>query len=106
MSACVDAVSGPASGRSHDNGRSPVARDIRQMTWMAQWSRLGWRQPGDNPVGKGGFMIILGIILLILGLIFGIYILWIIGVVLIVLGAIFWILGATGRAVGGRKYWY
>jgi hypothetical protein len=29
-----------------------------------------------------------------------------IGVVLIVIGAVFWILGATGRAVGGRKVWY
>ena len=51
-------------------------------------------------------MIILGAILLILGLVFGIYILWILGIVLLIVGAIFWILGATGRAVGGRKYWY
>jgi hypothetical protein len=51
-------------------------------------------------------MIVLGAILLILGLIFGISILTYIGVVLIVVGAIFWILGATGRAVGGRKVWY
>ncbi len=51
-------------------------------------------------------MIVLGAILLILGLIFGIDILWTIGVVLIVIGAVFWILGSTGRAVGGRKVWY
>ena len=43
---------------------------------------------------------------LILGLIFGISILTYIGVVLLVVGAVFWILGATGRAVGGRKVWY
>ena len=47
-------------------------------------------------------MIVLGVILLILGIIFGISILTYIGVVLIVVGAVFWILGATGRAVGGR----
>jgi hypothetical protein len=51
-------------------------------------------------------MIVLGAVLLILGLIFGINILWTIGIVLIVIGAVFWILGATGRAVGGRKVWY
>ncbi len=51
-------------------------------------------------------MIVLGVILLILGLVFGISILTYIGVVLLVVGAIFWILGATGRAVGGRKVWY
>ena len=51
-------------------------------------------------------MIILGLILLVLGFVFGINILWTIGIVLIVIGAVLWILGATGRAVGGRKVWY
>ncbi|HEX2214181.1 MAG TPA: hypothetical protein VHH12_12195 [Mycobacterium sp.] len=51
-------------------------------------------------------MIILGAILLILGLIFGINILWTIGIVLMVIGAVFWILGSVGRPVGGRRAWY
>jgi hypothetical protein len=51
-------------------------------------------------------MIILGAILLILGLVLGINVLWTIGVILLVVGAVFWLLGATGRAVGGRKVWY
>jgi len=51
-------------------------------------------------------MIVLRVILLILGILFGISVLTYIGVVLIVIGAVFWILGATGRAVGGRKVWY
>jgi Family of unknown function (DUF6131) len=51
-------------------------------------------------------MIVLGVILLILGVLFGISILTYIGVVLIVIGAVFWILGSTGRAVGGRARWY
>jgi hypothetical protein len=51
-------------------------------------------------------MIVLGAILLILGFVLHISILWTIGVILLVIGAIFWILGATGRAVGGRKVWY
>lgn len=51
-------------------------------------------------------MIVLGAVLLILGLIFGINLLWTIGVVLIVIGAIFWILGSVGRPVAGRRAWY
>jgi Family of unknown function (DUF6131) len=51
-------------------------------------------------------MIILGIVCLILGAIFDAGILWAIGVILVVLGVIFWILGAMGRAVGGRRHYY
>ncbi len=51
-------------------------------------------------------MIILGVILLILGVVLHIGFLWTIGVILVVLGVIFWILGAMGRAVGGRRAWY
>jgi hypothetical protein len=51
-------------------------------------------------------VLILGVILLILGLIFGIGILWTIGIILIVVGAILYLLGATGRAIGGRSHWY
>jgi hypothetical protein len=51
-------------------------------------------------------MIILGLILLIVGFIAKIPILWTIGIILIVVGAILAILGATGRAIGGRRHWY
>ena len=51
-------------------------------------------------------MIILGLILLVIGFIVHLPILWTIGVVLIVIGAILALLGATDRAVGGRKHWY
>ena len=51
-------------------------------------------------------MIILGIILLVLGYLLGISILSTLGIILVVIGAILAILGATGRAVGGRKYWF
>ena len=46
-------------------------------------------------------MIVLGAILLVLGLIFGMSILTYIGVVLIVIGAVFWLLGRSGRP--GRR---
>ena len=51
-------------------------------------------------------MITLGVILLILALLFDIGILWAIGVLLIVVGAVFWVLGAMGRAIGGRRHYY
>ena len=51
-------------------------------------------------------MIVLGLILLILGWVLGIGILVTIGIVVLVVGVVFLILGQTGRAVGGRKYWY
>ncbi|NIK55225.1 DUF6131 family protein [Kribbella shirazensis] len=51
-------------------------------------------------------MLILGLILLILGFVLNISILWTIGIILLLVGAVFWILGATGRAVAGRRYWY
>ncbi|MCG5434137.1 DUF6131 family protein [Mycobacterium sp. MYCO198283] len=52
-------------------------------------------------------MIILGIILALLGqYVLKLSIVTTIGVILIVAGVVLWILGATGRAVGGRKVWY
>ncbi|MDF2093055.1 DUF6131 family protein [Knoellia sp. 3-2P3] len=51
-------------------------------------------------------MIILGIILVLIGWLASISILTTIGIILIVVGLILALLGATGRAVGGRKYWY
>ncbi|MFD5065599.1 MULTISPECIES: DUF6131 family protein [unclassified Streptomyces] len=51
-------------------------------------------------------MIVLGVILLVLGLLFGISILWTIGVVLVVIGVILWILGAVGHSVGGRRHYW
>lgn len=51
-------------------------------------------------------MIILGVILLILGAILDISILYTIGIILLVVGAVLWILGATGRAVGGRRHFF
>lgn len=51
-------------------------------------------------------MITLGIILLLIGFFVDVSILWTIGIILVVVGAILWILGATGRAIGGRTHWY
>ncbi|MGW4244145.1 DUF6131 family protein [Nocardia sp. NPDC004722] len=51
-------------------------------------------------------MIILGLILLLCGIIFGIPILTTIGVILLIVGAVLWLLGAAGRPIGGRSHYY
>ena len=51
-------------------------------------------------------MITLGVILLILAAVFNIGILWALGVLLVIVGAIFFLLGAMGRAIGGRRHYY
>ncbi len=51
-------------------------------------------------------MIILGLALLIIGFIAKISILWTIGIILLVIGAIFWVMGSTGRAIGGRRHYW
>ena len=51
-------------------------------------------------------MIVLGLILLIVGYLLPLPILTTIGVILLVVGAILWLLGASGRPIGGRRYWY
>jgi len=51
-------------------------------------------------------MITLGLVLLIIGFIAKIPILWSLGILLVVLGVIFELLGAAGRAVGGRRHYY
>ena len=51
-------------------------------------------------------MIILGLILLVLGAVLDVGILWTIGIILIVVGLVLYLLGATGRMVGGRRHYY
>jgi Family of unknown function (DUF6131) len=55
---------------------------------------------------KGPHLIILGVVLVVVGLVAGIPILETIGFLWVVVGVILWILGAMGRAVGGRKHYY
>lgn len=51
-------------------------------------------------------MIVLGIVLLIVGFLTKIAIVWAIGILLVVVGVILELLGATGRAVFGRRHYY
>jgi hypothetical protein len=51
-------------------------------------------------------VLILGLLLLLLGWLTDIGILTTLGIILLVIGAVLWILGAMGRPVGGRRYWW
>ena len=55
---------------------------------------------------NGGFMIIFGVIILIIGFITGIAIVWTIGTIVLAVGLILWLLGALGHAVGGRRHYF
>jgi Family of unknown function (DUF6131) len=51
-------------------------------------------------------VIVLGLVLLLLGFLLKISILTTIGIILIVIGAVLFLLGSTGRAVGGRRHYW
>ncbi len=51
-------------------------------------------------------MIALGLILMIIGFIAAIPILWTVGIILLLVGLVLAVLGATGRAVGGRRHYF
>lgn len=51
-------------------------------------------------------MIVLGLILLILGFVFGISILWTLGIILLVIGLVLLVAGRLGHAVGGRRHYF
>jgi hypothetical protein len=51
-------------------------------------------------------VIILGLIIAVVGALIDVGILVTLGVLLIVVGVILWILGALGRPVFGRRYYY
>jgi hypothetical protein len=51
-------------------------------------------------------VIVLGLVLLIVGFIAKVAILWTIGIIVLVVGAVLVLLGATGRAVGGRRHYF
>jgi uncharacterized membrane protein HdeD (DUF308 family) len=65
---------------------------------------LSGDRSSDQPTEA--FVIILGLILLLIGLLAEISILTTIGIILVVVGLILVLLGSTGRAVGGRRHFF
>jgi hypothetical protein len=57
-------------------------------------------------VGTDAAMLILGLVLMLIGFIFGIPLLWVIGIVLAVVGAVLLLLGSVGRPVAGRRHYW
>jgi hypothetical protein len=51
-------------------------------------------------------MIILGVILMLLGFVFGIPILWTLGIIVALIGLVLLVLGSMDRAVGGRRHYW
>jgi hypothetical protein len=51
-------------------------------------------------------MFILGVILIILGAIFGVPVLYTIGIILVVIGAVLFLLGSLGRQLGPRRHYW
>ena len=51
-------------------------------------------------------MIALGVVLLVLGALLDIGLLYSLGGLLLVIGLVLWLLGRTGRAVGGRSHYW
>lgn len=51
-------------------------------------------------------MVVLGLILLVIGYVTGLSLLYYIGGLLLIVGVILLVLGGTGRAIGGRRYWW
>jgi hypothetical protein len=51
-------------------------------------------------------MILLGIILLIIAAVAAIHILWVLGGILLIVGLVLLALGATDRAIGGRRHYF
>jgi hypothetical protein len=56
--------------------------------------------------GRGGIVIVLGVILLVLGWLLGIQLLTYLGGILLVVGVVLMLLGSTGRAIGPRRHYF
>jgi hypothetical protein len=64
------------------------------------------RRHGVAALKRECIVIILGVILVVLGALLSVPILYYIGAILLVVGVVLWILGASGRAVGGRPHYW
>lgn len=76
-------------------------RGVRQGTWTE--ATAGPPTHHDN---GGTTLIVLGLILAIVGAVIDVPIILTLGIILLVVGVVFVLLGATGRAIGGRKHFF
>jgi uncharacterized membrane protein len=69
-------------------------------------SQLDWRRSARHEHCRRTFVIILGLVLLLLGLLLKVGILTTIGIIVLIVGLVLLLLGSTGRAVGGRRHFF
>src|ERR1700689_2201490 len=91
-----------APGTPHGRRRFDL-RFHRLLLWSGETGVGQFLYAGTS---AGGIVIIFGLILLLIGFVTGIAILWTIGVIVLIIGLVLWALGATGRAVGGRRHYF
>jgi len=60
----------------------------------------------DVRIGNSVYMIILGLVLLLIGVLVGIPILYTLGVVLLIVGLVLMLLGRSGTAFAGRRHYW
>lgn len=100
---------GSAKGRCWDGHLYKVPVPLDNPVWY-EWDER--KEPSCNLglvriFGKVRTKVLsLGVVLLILGYIFNIGILITIGWILAVIGLVLFVLGAIGRPLAGRRYWY
>jgi hypothetical protein len=56
--------------------------------------------------GRGGVVILFGVVLMIIGLLVNVSVLWSLGAIVLVIGLVLWLLGTLGHAVGGHRHYY
>jgi membrane protein implicated in regulation of membrane protease activity len=60
----------------------------------------------DVRIGNSVYMIILGLVLLLIGVLVGIPILYTLGVVLLIVGLVLMLVGRSGTAFAGRRHYW
>jgi hypothetical protein len=88
-----------------------TSQQKRRRVSGVRWVRVGWLQQSRSAPCRAGstweaHVILIGAILFIIGLIAGIYLLWVVGLLLLVVGVVMALLGRSGRPVGGRSHWF
>lgn len=95
----------PATGHP-GNGTTPNPERVGSLLGFGVHQRVGrCTPPSLNPGGT--IVIILGVVLLVIGLLVtSLHILFVIGGILLAVGLVLALLGAGGRAIGGRRHYY
>lgn len=87
-------------------GGSHAVRIGRRNAWFVVRGEYRCSPVTRTQRRKAQTMIAVGLVLLLIGFLLGIPILWTLGVIVLIIGLVLMLLGATGRAVGGRRHYF